>query len=205
MPLSVIAMPTKPRKPICILSIPPLADLQIASKLKLMFPTLWSSKIFIHIIKIIYSFGLVTSLREPDLKNKSENIPPFIMLTLACMPRNFQIKRVLHHRSNQLLMLSGWLKMLLVLFSIMMRLLELLNNTQQMIILGAYILRSIPQKRFMQSWLKKNLKSKQDSESKEVFECVRKQDKTTQHRCVQLMSSRGAKNSLQLPIILRPL
>jgi len=27
MPLSVIAMPTKPRKPICILSIPPLADL----------------------------------------------------------------------------------------------------------------------------------------------------------------------------------
>ena len=47
----------------------------------------------------------------------------------------------------------------------------------------------------MQSWLKKNLKSIQDSESKEAFECVRKQAKTTQHRCVQLMSSRGAKNS----------
>jgi hypothetical protein len=65
-----------------------------------------------------------------------------------------------------------------------------------MIILGDYILHSIPQKRFMQSWLKKNLKSKQDSESKEAFECVRKQGKMTQHRCVQLMSSRGAKNSL---------
>jgi len=62
-------------------------------------------------------------------------------------------------------MLSGWLKMLLLLFSTMMQLLELLSNTLQMIILGAYILRSIPQKRFMQSWSKKNLKSKQDSES----------------------------------------
>ncbi len=205
MPLSVIATPMKPRKPICILSIPPLADLQIASKLKRMFHTPWSSKIFIHTIKIIFSFGLATSLQELDLKNKSENIPPFITLTLACMPRNSQIKRVLHPRSNQLLMLSGWLKMLLVLFSTMMQLLELLSNTLQMIILGAYILRSIPQKRFMQSWSKKNLKSKQDSESKEAFECVKKQDKTTQHRCVQLMSSRGAKNSLQLLIILRHL
>ena len=146
MPLSVIAMTMKPRKPICILSIPPLVDLQIASKLKLMFPTPWSNKIFIHIIKIIYSFGLAISLREPDLKNKSENTPLFIMLTLGCMPRNFQIKRVLHHRSNQLLMLSGELKMLSVLFSIMMQLLELLNNTLQMIILGDYILHSIPQK-----------------------------------------------------------
>ena len=194
----------KPRKPICILSIPPLADLQIASKLRRMFHTHQSSKIFIHIIKIIFYFGLATSLQELDLKNKSENIPPFIMLTLACMPRNFQIRRVLTLKSNQLQMLNGWLKMLLVLFNIMMQLLELLSNTLQMIILGAYILHLIPQKRFIQNWLKKSLESKQDLELKEVFECVKKQDKMTQHKCVQLMSSRVTKNFLSLLIILRP-
>lgn len=203
--LSVIVTQMKPRKPICILSIPPLADLQIASKLRRMFHTHQSSKIFIHIIKIIFYFGLATSLQELDLKNKSENIPPFIMLTLACMPRNFQIKRVLTLKSNQLQMLNGWLKMLLVLFNIMMQLLELLSNTLQMIILGAYILHLIPQKRFIQNWLKKSLESKQDLELKEVFECVKKQDKMTQHKCVQLMSSRVTKNFLSLLIILRPL
>lgn len=202
--LSVIVTQMKPRKPICILSIPPLADLQIASKLRRMFHTHQSSKIFIHIIKIIFYFGLATSLQELDLKNKSENIPPFIMLTLACMPRNFQIKRVLTLKSNQLQMLNGWLKMLLVLFNIMMQLLELLSNTLQMIILGAYILHLIPQKRFIQNWLKKSLESKQDLELKEVFECVKKQDKMTQHKCVQLMSSRVTKNFLSLLIILRP-
>jgi len=95
--------------------------------------------------------------------------------------------------------------MLLVLFNIMMQLLELLSNTLQMIILGAYILHLIPQKSFIQNWLKKSLESKQDLELKEVFECVKKQDKMTQHKCVQLMSSRVTKNFLSLLIILRPL
>jgi len=89
-------------------------------------------------------------------------------------------------------MLSGLLRMLWEWFSIMMRLLELPNNTWQMITLGAYILPSIPQKRFMPSWLKKNSKNQQDLESRGDSECVKKQDKTTQHRCVQLMSSRRA-------------
>jgi hypothetical protein len=44
----------------------------------------------------------------------------------------------------------------------------------------------------MPSWLKKNSKNQQDLESRGDSECVKKQDKTTQHRCVRLMSSRRA-------------
>ncbi len=42
----------------------------------------------------------------------------------------------------------------------------------------------------MQNWLKKNLKTKQDLESKEAFECAKKKDKTKQNRWRNLFSEK---------------